>query len=91
MFEGVRGSSSVGDIAIDDVQLIDGLCASPATCDFERPGCTWSNTVVGDDFDWIRSQGMTGTYGTGPTNDHTLNNAQGQFMSVFNEKINVSG
>ncbi|XP_048579095.1 uncharacterized protein LOC5509856 isoform X2 [Nematostella vectensis] len=39
-------------------------------CDFERSTCIWRN-VYGDDFDWTRHRGTTGSYGTGPSGDHT--------------------
>ena len=46
MFEAVRGISFTGDIAIDDVNLLDGACNAPGACNFEKPICTWSNTQV---------------------------------------------
>ncbi|EDO38277.1 predicted protein [Nematostella vectensis] len=42
----------------------------PSACDFERSTCIWRN-VYGDDFDWTRHRGTTGSYGTGPSGDHT--------------------
>ncbi|XP_035658189.1 MAM and LDL-receptor class A domain-containing protein 1-like [Branchiostoma floridae] len=84
VFEGVRGQSFRGDIAIDDVTWRDGVCSStgsdPGDCDFEYGPCTWSNTQTGDDFDWTEGQGSTGTSGTGPTADHTTGNDQGTYM-----------
>lgn len=50
------------------------------TCDFETDLCSWSNAASGDDFDWIRNQGVTITSNTGPTGDHTLGSASGRIL-----------
>ena len=34
MIEGVRGADYRSDIAIDDIDIEDGLCRASATCDF---------------------------------------------------------
>ncbi|XP_025085553.1 MAM and LDL-receptor class A domain-containing protein 1-like [Pomacea canaliculata] len=81
-FQAVRGSTYQSDIAIDDVELQDGLCSLPASCDFEQGQCAWSNDDADDDFDWIRSQGSTITANTGPTSDHTLQNIKGHYMYI---------
>lgn len=48
------------------------------TCDFESNGrCTWTNSPVDDDFDWIVAQGNTPSRWTGPTTDHTYGNGNG--------------
>ena len=74
MFEGVRGHSYTGDIAIDDVLVrTDGECPSLGSCDFEDDFCTYSNDQDGDDFDWERNSGKTDSIGTGPSKDHTYN------------------
>lgn len=77
-FEAVRGRTYSGDIAIDDVNIIDGKCPPPGNCNFEKGLCTWSNDIIGDDFDWIRHQGRTVSSGTGPTADHTIGNQNGK-------------
>lgn len=40
-------------------------------CNFETGLCQWTQVVGGDQFNWTRAQGPTGTALTGPTNDHT--------------------
>ncbi|XP_033124021.1 MAM and LDL-receptor class A domain-containing protein 1-like isoform X2 [Anneissia japonica] len=35
MFEGIVGSSSTGDIALDDVTITDGICSRNETCDID--------------------------------------------------------
>ena len=78
VFEGVRGSTYSGDIAIDDVELLTGPCPPPASCDFESGTCNFGNFRVGDEFDWLRSQGTTATGGTGPRADHTQGDSHGK-------------
>lgn len=74
VFEGVVESSN-GDLAIDDVLLLDQACPHPDSCDFELDFCDWHNEQSTDDFDWIRFSGQTQMApNTGPdVGDHTLN------------------
>jgi hypothetical protein len=80
-FEGVRGTSWSGDIAIDDVNIMSGAAPVPTSeptsspgavqnvCSFEtNDGCNvWSNAVGDDDdFDWSRKSGNTPSSSTGP-------------------------
>ncbi len=51
-------------------------------CDFERGKCTWTNTLVGDTFDWRRSKGGTPSGRTGPSTDHTRQDSSGTTMSL---------
>ena len=51
-------------------------------CDFETGTCTWVNTQVGDDFDWLRGSGSTPSFFTGPTADHTTGTSAGQFFCM---------
>ena len=71
VFEGVKGGSYTGDIAIDDVKIMSGSCPPPGDCSFEKGFCTWTNTQKGDIFDWIIGGGITPSYSTGPSKDHT--------------------
>ena len=74
VFEGVRGNSYTGDIALDDVMITtDGECPTLGSCDFEDDFCTYSNDQNDDDFDWERNSGRTFSIGTGPKGDHTYN------------------
>lgn len=77
MFEGVRGRSISGDIAIDDIQIHDGTCPPPGTCNFEMGFCLWQNDKTGDNFDFMRLKGSTSSNATGPDSDHTLGTAAG--------------
>ncbi|EDO47787.1 predicted protein [Nematostella vectensis] len=82
VFEGVRGSSYTGDIAIDDISLIDGQCPNPGTCDFENGLCTYRNDMTEDNFDWLQGKGNTLSSGTGPSTDHTTGNGNGTYMFI---------
>ena len=77
MFEGICGSSYMGDIALDDVAIEDGACPTARQCDFEANQCRWSN-IGGDDFNWKRDNKGTPSTGTGPTKDHTTGTTRGE-------------
>lgn len=68
----------MGDIALDDLDIVDGPCPPPKFCDFETDMCKWSN-IRGDEFDWRRDSGGTPSLGTGPSTDHTTGTRNGLF------------
>ncbi|CAB4026219.1 RNA-directed DNA polymerase from mobile element jockey, partial [Paramuricea clavata] len=72
VIEGVRGNGWRGDIAIDDISVMDScLPRDKFSCDFEDPNsCEWTQDKS-DDFDWTRNQASTPTQRSGPTTDHT--------------------
>lgn len=81
VFEGVRGSSYQGDIAVDDIELTNAACQPTMNCDFESPVsqlrlCGWTQRP-GDNIDWRVGQGTTLSINTGPSNDHTLGDSRG--------------
>ena len=76
LFEGVRGTSYEGDIALDDLDIVDGSCPTSKECDFEGGLCGWKN-VQGDQFDWRRDSGGTPSVQTGPSTDHTTGTRNG--------------
>lgn len=80
IFEGVRGRSYMGDIALDDVDVADGPCPAPKACDFETDMCKWTNVLGGDQFNWTRDSGGTPSLGTGPSADHTTGTRNGLFL-----------
>ena len=44
VFEGVRGTSYQGDIAIDDIVMKNGVCPLKKACSFEDVKmCGWTN------------------------------------------------
>ncbi|XP_077413210.1 uncharacterized protein LOC144043438 [Vanacampus margaritifer] len=83
--EGIRGSSVLSDVAIDDISIQFGSCSSSQgseaevlpsdqvcslDCSFDRNVCSW-NQMITDAFDWTRQSGSTPTLMTGPSSDHT--------------------
>ncbi|XP_055957693.1 MAM and LDL-receptor class A domain-containing protein 2 [Patella vulgata] len=82
VFEGVVGNGYLGDIAIDDISVVDGACADQGECDFEKDFCTWRNQQVGDNFDWIIGQGQTSSRTTGPITDHTVQSPKGHYVYI---------
>nr|XP_034958462.1 apical endosomal glycoprotein isoform X3 [Zootoca vivipara] len=64
----------VGTVALDDVALVPGACASPLRCNFEEPGACG---VSGGG--WVRRQGGS-TSGQGPPQDRTLGTLAGHYM-----------
>ena len=45
--------------------------SSLGSCSFDNDNCDWINLPFGDQFDWERHYGRTGTLGTGPEEDHS--------------------
>ena len=84
VFEGIKGSTISGDIAIDDIQITDGACPAPGYCGFETDYCTWTNEQMNDDFDFTRFHGSTSSSSTGPSQDHTLGTRQGNSPYLLN-------
>ena len=79
VFEAVTGSGTFGDFAIDDIQFKAGACPPIGSCNFES-SCSWYNTAVGDNFDWIINSGGTPSIYTGPENDHTFGTPAGHYL-----------
>ena len=78
VFEGVRGQSYQGDIALDDITLADGKCPPARFCDFGDDWCHFTN-IQGDQFDWTRQKGSTYSVNTGPSVDHTTGTKNGEW------------
>ena len=92
IFEGTRGTSLYGDIGLDDIKLLpstQGKCPKSTDCTFEYGMCAWSNTLIGDIFDWSMRKGNTPSTGTGPSADHTLNSASGNAIPEKNYHANM--
>ncbi|XP_064619815.1 MAM and LDL-receptor class A domain-containing protein 1-like isoform X2 [Lineus longissimus] len=85
IFEGVRGKDYAGDIAIDDVTIMDANKCPEAlntfNCTFDESECGWTQNS-GDDFDWTLHHGSTPTSGTGPSSDHTTGSSGGLYMYI---------
>ncbi|XP_077978868.1 MAM and LDL-receptor class A domain-containing protein 1-like [Glandiceps talaboti] len=132
-FRGKRLLGEKGDIAIDDIHLINcdfpeieadcgvryqcdrGSCVEEeqlcdftddcgdfsdelhetcndyTQCNFEYGFCDWTNDYD-DSFDWEREKGETGLFTlTGPSRDHTRNNAAGTYIYIDTRPPQRSG
>lgn len=100
IFEGTIGTPRLGDIAIDDITIISGPCATLPTiasppnsgdCTFEEDSCGWTNPNQRqrlDDLDFIRLRASDLTF---PTADHTIGTAAGNYMSLENPERKQEG
>jgi len=80
MFEAVASQGYQGDIALDDISVIDGPCSAPKVCGFEFDDqCGYSN-LAGYPLQWFRDRNGTSSVGTGPSRDHTTQSDQGTFF-----------
>uniref|UniRef100_A0A8C4IGG5 MAM domain-containing protein n=1 Tax=Dicentrarchus labrax TaxID=13489 RepID=A0A8C4IGG5_DICLA len=79
-----------GDIAIDDISLISGLCPTSDMCDFEEGSCDWKQHTT-DDFDWVRQSGSTLNPSTGPDSDHTTNTPTGHYYFLSSSAADRAG
>ncbi|PIK61570.1 putative MAM and LDL-receptor class A domain-containing protein 1 isoform X1 [Apostichopus japonicus] len=81
IFQATLGSVTQNDIALDDITFTPGLCAVDSiSCNFEDPllcGYTFDETA---DVRLIRGSGGTPSSFTGPSVDHTFDNATGYYM-----------
>lgn len=84
VLEGVVGSGSDGDAAIDDIEFVNGSCYSEGSCSFEDDFCGYHNTFEGDNIDWTRAKGQNSNPTIGPIVDHTTGLAKGYFAAVYN-------
>ncbi|XP_047739184.1 MAM and LDL-receptor class A domain-containing protein 2 isoform X2 [Hyalella azteca] len=89
-FEAEVGLSDLGDIALDDISIIQGPCPSApqiagnnlGDCTFEVDECGWINPGVRDrldEIDWVRT---IASENREPKTDHTIGTPQGFFMIV---------
>ncbi|XP_014680989.1 PREDICTED: MAM and LDL-receptor class A domain-containing protein 1-like [Priapulus caudatus] len=71
-----------GTLAVDDVWLDSSPCPPMGSCTFERHVCTFYNDRSSATMDWLRTNGQTTSFYTGPSIDHTLGTAQGYYMYI---------
>eukprot|EP00057_Strongylocentrotus_purpuratus_P018001 XP_011672475.1 PREDICTED: MAM and LDL-receptor class A domain-containing protein 2-like [Strongylocentrotus purpuratus] len=84
VYEAIRGDSYTGDIAIDDLDMVEGQCSGTHACDFQHDDlCGYQQETVKDDFDWLQGSSSTVTFGTGPTVDHTYKTPYGTHACDF--------
>nr|XP_054757473.1 MAM and LDL-receptor class A domain-containing protein 1-like [Lytechinus pictus] len=93
IFEGVVGTGSTGDIAIDDVFFLpDQTCndTSAVNCDFEEDWCDYSQDDS-EDFDWRRMQGTSQPDDKYPKIDHTLGDGTAMERVIAIDTILLDG
>ncbi|XP_066937101.1 MAM and LDL-receptor class A domain-containing protein 1-like [Macrobrachium rosenbergii] len=99
VFEGVIGNNNLGDIAIDDISIVQGACPSApqvaagnnGDCTFEVDECGWTNPGPRervDEMDWVRS--VAGD-NRAPARDHTIGTSQGFYMVLPRGSVQRGG
>ena len=64
---------------------LDDLCFSRSSAACTAPLVTFDKNMGNftqdgnDNFNWTRQKGSTGSFGTGPSNDHTIGNSSGKY------------
>ena len=88
-FEGIRGGSYEGDIAIDAISFTPGSCSfQPVQCNFDQGRlCSFTNGG-NDDFDWTINRGSTPSGGTGPSSDLSGN---GNYVYIETSSPRIQG
>lgn len=100
VFEGVVGRNSLGNIAIDDVSIVPGVCptspqvasSSPGDCAFEDDSCGWTNPEAReavDELNWERVEAKSD--GRFPQSDHTTGSREGYYMSLSRNSVQRAG
>ncbi|CAF4185562.1 unnamed protein product, partial [Rotaria sp. Silwood2] len=84
ILQGVAGSSFRGDIALDNLQLVDGNCPTdfPFECDFDDESLCGFQHDSTEKHQWRRNKGTTPTPLTGPSIDHSTMTSSGYYMYV---------
>ncbi|XP_045138693.1 MAM and LDL-receptor class A domain-containing protein 1-like [Portunus trituberculatus] len=92
VFEGTIGKPRLGDIALDDITIVSGPCASdsspaampPASgdCTFEEDTCGWSNPGANQRVDNLQFLRVRAAEFAFPTTDHSTGSRQGFYMKL---------
>ncbi|KAK7075223.1 hypothetical protein SK128_016275 [Halocaridina rubra] len=99
VFEGEVGNNNLGDIAIDDISIVQGACPSApqvaagnnGDCTFEVDECGWINPGPRerfDEMDWVRTIAADNR---APSRDHTIGTSQGFYMSLPRGSVQRGG
>lgn len=54
-----------------------------SSCSFDDDTCGWNQMRVVDYFDWIRINGSTPSFTTGPKSDHTQNDGEFNLLTLL--------
>ena len=74
------------DLTNDCGDNTDETSCTNVRCNFDTNLCNWKNVQGEDDFDWTRNRGSTGSYGTGPSTDHTTGTGYYMFIEVTGQQ-----
>ncbi|KAJ0011984.1 hypothetical protein NQD34_012959 [Periophthalmus magnuspinnatus] len=89
IFEAVAGPEPKGNIAIDDLIVLNDACPPHGFCDFEMDFCGWVNSPPiesGLHWDWLSGSSSGNPYI--PRRDHSLDSRFGHFAFLTNTKPN---
>ncbi|XP_071504491.1 MAM and LDL-receptor class A domain-containing protein 1-like [Diadema antillarum] len=88
-FEATATAGNQGDIALDDIFVLDGYCPPQVFCDFTADdSCGYQNDDT-DELDWKRDRAF-GSFGNRPLYDHTSGAAEGFYMMISpNNRISL--
>ncbi|XP_072182121.1 MAM and LDL-receptor class A domain-containing protein 1-like [Diadema setosum] len=88
-FEATATAGNQGDIALDDIFVLDGYCPPQVFCDFTADdSCGYQNDDT-DELDWKRDRAF-GSFGNRPLYDHTSGAAEGFYMIISpNNRISL--
>ncbi|XP_064478697.1 MAM and LDL-receptor class A domain-containing protein 1-like isoform X2 [Ornithodoros turicata] len=73
-----RGSKDY--VALDDVKITVGLCASTLTCDFEEDMCNWYSDISRSNFEWLFWRAADSKKLGGPSVDVTTVTNEGSYV-----------
>ncbi|XP_030832820.1 MAM and LDL-receptor class A domain-containing protein 1 [Strongylocentrotus purpuratus] len=80
-FEATSDNAIGGEIAIDDVQILNSDCPSDEfQCSFESPDLCGMIQDSTDDGNLVYANGKTDSFYTGPSFDHTFRNTSGHYV-----------
>ncbi|XP_067868075.1 apical endosomal glycoprotein-like isoform X2 [Heterodontus francisci] len=69
--------NNIGDIAIDDVTVVEGVCEAQGMCSFEANACQYTSRGMER---WERQTGNPGSTSNRPITDHTTETSEGHYM-----------
>ncbi|NXK93538.1 AEGP protein, partial [Formicarius rufipectus] len=93
VFEAVGAGGNHGYIALDDLQVSDGACPEPVSCDFEHDMCGWSSPSDPrlHTFAWGWKSGIPLAKYPSPEQDHTLGTRNGHYVHFDTSVLGAGG
>ncbi|NXG02154.1 AEGP protein, partial [Sakesphorus luctuosus] len=93
VFKAVGAGGDHGYIALDDLQVSDGICPEPVSCDFEQGMCGWSSPLDPHlhSFAWGWKSGVPLAKYPSPEQDHTLGTRNGHYVHFDTSVLGAGG